>query len=205
MNTHVTPTRGDVALSVPDALTVSRIVKVNHAGEYGAIRIYSAQITVARRLFPEVVPALAEMLEHEKRHCAAFRDAMPERNSRPCRIMSLWGWGGWLLGALTAVTGQRGIWTCTAAVEEAVHRHLDDQLYFLKERDADLHEIIRSIQEEEQSHLRYAESRITSSNGMQGALRALIAGATDLVIWLSTWGASSRMARELHTARERIR
>ena len=66
-------------LSARDALTIARIVRVNHAGEYGAIRIYGAQIAVSARWYPDVVPALADMLRHEKRHCAAFFAAMPAR------------------------------------------------------------------------------------------------------------------------------
>ena len=115
-------------LSAREALTIARIVRVNHAGEYGAIRIYGAQISAARSRFPDMVPVLANMLDHEKQHCAAFFAAMPARGSRPCRVMSLWSLGGWLLGFLTALAGRQAIWICTAAVEAAVHRHLDDQL-----------------------------------------------------------------------------
>ena len=118
-------------LSRQDALTIARIVRVNHAGEFGAIRIYSAQIMVAKRFWPDCVPSLSEMLGHERTHCAAFRAAMPARRSRPCRVMQFWSWGGWLLGFVTALLGPQGIWACTAAVEAAVHRHLDDQLFFL--------------------------------------------------------------------------
>ena len=58
---------------------MARIVRVNHAGEYGAIRIYRAQISVARRLYPDIAHDLGEMLEHEIRHCAVFSAAMPAR------------------------------------------------------------------------------------------------------------------------------
>src|SRR3981189_843377 len=64
-------------ISARDALTIARIVRVNHAGEYGAIRIYSAQIGVSARRYPDVVPALTDMLQHEKKHCAAFLAALP--------------------------------------------------------------------------------------------------------------------------------
>src|SRR5215470_14330990 len=103
-------------LSAREALTVARIVRVNHAGEYGAIRIYRAQIAVARRFFPDVVDALSGMLEHEIRHCTVFSAAMPARKSRPCRLIRLWASGGALLGGLTALMGHQSIWTCTAAV-----------------------------------------------------------------------------------------
>jgi ubiquinone biosynthesis monooxygenase Coq7 len=187
-------------LSAGEGLTVARILRVNHAGEYGAIRIYGAQIAVAKRWFPDVVPALADMLGHERQHCAAFFAAMPARSSRPCRIMSLWSIGGWLLGFLTALAGRQTIWVCTAAVEAAVHRHLDDQLHFLSGRDPDLHAIILSIREEELSHLRHAEAQLGAAGPLQGKLQTAISGITDVLIWLSTWGDSTRMARELRLA-----
>jgi ubiquinone biosynthesis monooxygenase Coq7 len=188
-----------------EALTIARIVRVNHAGEYGAIRIYTAQISVCSKLYPDVVPALAGMLEHEKEHCSAFFAAMPARRSRPCRIMSFWSWGGWLLGFTTALMGRQAIWACTAAVEAAVHRHLDDQLFFLNGRDAELHRIILSIREEELSHLRHAESQLASTGYNSRMLRALISHITDILIWLSTWGDSSRMMRDLLAAQRSTR
>jgi ubiquinone biosynthesis monooxygenase Coq7 len=187
-------------ISARDALTIARIVRVNHAGEYGAIRIYTAQIGVSARRYPDVVPALADMLQHEKKHCAAFFAAMPQRQSRPCRIMSLWSWGGWLLGFATALMGRQAIWVCTAAVEAAVHRHLDDQLAFLSDRDAELHGIIVGIREEELSHLHHAESQITAFGPGGRLLRRLISDLTDALIWLSTWGDSTRMSGDLRAA-----
>jgi 3-demethoxyubiquinol 3-hydroxylase len=187
-------------VSARDALTIARIVKVNHAGEYGAIRIYGAQIGVSARRFPDVVPALTDMLRHEKQHCAAFFAAMPARRSRPCRVMPLWSWGGWLLGFFTALMGRQAIWVCTAAVEAAVHRHLDDQLAFLAGRDRELHGIIMSIREEELSHLHHAESQIASLGAGSRLLRRLISDLTEVLIWLSTWGDSTRMMGDLRRA-----
>lgn len=183
-----------------DRTTIRRILKVNHAGEYGAIRIYRAQLWIARRRYPDLVAFLTETLGHEIEHCSRFREAMPQRAARPCRIMALWGNGGLVLGFLTGLLGRRGIWVCTAAVEAAVHRHLDDQLYFLKDRDSDLYDLIKSIQIEELAHLHYAEERIGKASGRSRLLNALITASTDAVIWLSTWGDSTRMARELSAA-----
>jgi 3-demethoxyubiquinol 3-hydroxylase len=193
--------QGSKQLSPSEALTIARIVRVNHAGEFGAIRIYSAQIIVASKLYPEIVPPLTTMLGHEKIHCAKFLAAMPERNSRPCRVMTFWSWGGWWLGLLTALFGRQAIWICTAAVEAAVHRHLDDQLHFLDGRDRGLAAIIRSIREEELAHLQHAEDRIETRGGGARLLRRMITFATDAVIWLSTWGDSTRMARALRASR----
>lgn len=182
-------------------LAVARILKVNHAGEYGAIRIYRAQIWVARRLYPDAVAFLEETLGHEINHCAMFRNAMPQRAARPCRAAFLWGNGGLILGFLTALMGRQGIWICTAAVEGAVHKHLDDQLFFLRDKDPELHALIDAIQAEELHHLNYAEERIVSTSWWARWLSAFIAAATDVVIWLSTWGDSTRMARDLAAAR----
>jgi 3-demethoxyubiquinol 3-hydroxylase len=184
-------------ISPRDALTVARIVKVNHAGEYGAIRIYTAQIGVSSWRYPEAVPALADMLEHEKQHCAAFYGAMPARHARPCRVMRLWSYGGWLLGFITALFGRQAIWVCTAAVEAAVHRHLDDQLAFLAGRDSELHGIISAIREEELSHLHYAEAQIVTAAAPYRLLGGLISYTTDVLIWLSTWGDSTRLRADL--------
>jgi ubiquinone biosynthesis monooxygenase Coq7 len=203
MPSSVAPSLARFLATPRDAVTIARIVKVNHAGEYGAIRIYSAQIRIASRLYPDLVAALSEMLAHEKEHCAAFLGAMPARRSRPCRIMSLWSRGGWLLGALTALMGRQAIWACTAAVEAAVHRHLDDQLLFLGDRDPELYGIILSIQEQELSHLRHAEAHLTARGTGLSLLRQLIASVTDVLIWLSTWGDSARMASDLRLARRK--
>src|ERR1700712_5674230 len=104
------PARLSSAIDPRDALTIARIVKVNHAGEFGAIRIYSAQLLVSGWFWPDCRPALAEMLRPERNHCAIFRAAMPPRQSRACRVMHFWSCGGWLLGFFTACLGRNGIW-----------------------------------------------------------------------------------------------
>ncbi|MDO9381977.1 MAG: demethoxyubiquinone hydroxylase family protein [Hyphomicrobiaceae bacterium] len=185
-----------------DGLTIRRIVRVNHAGEYGAIRIYSAQIAVARWLWPDLVPALDTMLADEIDHCHKFFAAMPERGSRPCRIMQLWSLGGYVLGGATAVLGRRTIWVCTAAVEETVHRHLDEQMHFLARRDAGLHDVIASIRDQEFAHLTHALDQLQGmpTGATARALHRAIATITEVLIWLSTWGDSSRMTRALREA-----
>lgn len=188
-------------MKAADQLTVARILKVNHAGEYGAIRIYRAQLFMARYLYPDMIAFLEETLGHEVQHCAMFLDAMPKRGARPCRVLALWGNGGLLLGLGTALLGRQGIWICTEAVEATVHRHLDDQLFFLHARDLELHALIAGIQREELHHLHYATTRITSRPRWARLLRAAIATATEAVIWLSTWGDSTRMARDLAEAK----
>jgi len=180
-----------------DQRTIDRILKVNHAGEYGAIRIYRAQVWLARKWYPDLVPFLEETLNHEIEHCALFLNSMQNRHARPCRVMSLWGNGGLILGFVTALLGRQGVWVCTEAVESTVHKHLEDQLTFLRERDPGLHTLIKRIQSEELTHLEHATEKISSRNLWKTSLGAIIAVATEAVIWLSTWGDSRRMAKEL--------
>ena len=106
---------------------------------------------------------------------------MAPRAARPCRIMSLWSVGGWLLGFVCALLGRKAIWICTAAVEEAVHHHMDDQLQFLTTRDPDLHAIIASIRTEELSHLHHAQAHLPKQLGLPArSLTQAIAFLTDL-------------------------
>lgn len=184
------------------AITIRRILKVNHAGEFGAIRIYGAQISVARRLFPDIVPLLEVMRDDEIDHCRVFREAMPSRGAKPCRVMSLWSLGGYVLGFLTALGGRNTVWICTEAVESTVHRHLEDQLTFLVSRDFDLHSQIASIQEQELAHLHEAESNQRKRGLSHAVLVPVISRLTDLMIWLSTWGDSSWMRAEMARERE---
>lgn len=180
-----------------DKRTTARILTVNHAGEAGAIRIYQAQIFVCRRLHRELLPFLEETLAHEIEHKTLFRNAMPSRRARPCRTLWLWGLGGSILGFVTAVLGKNMVWVCTEAVEETVHKHLEDRLFFLDGKDDALATLIRSIQEEELSHLHHAKREISARNPLTNIVSAIIALSTEIVIWLSTQGDSAKMARAI--------
>jgi len=175
-----------------DQRTIARILKVNHAGEFGAIRIYRAQLWVARRRQPDLVSFLSETLTHEIAHCQHFLDAMPERQTRPCAAMPLWGLGGSLLGLLTGLIGRNAVMACTRAVEHTVHRHLEEQIHFLAGKDEPLRALIANIQVEENTHLAYANRHLQPS-ALNAPLEAIIVLSTEIVIWLSTQGAVSRM------------
>ncbi|ESQ75665.1 demethoxyubiquinone hydroxylase family protein [Asticcacaulis sp. AC402] len=176
--------------------TIARILKVNHAGEFGAIRIYRAQLWAARRWQPSLITFLTETLSHEIDHCGKFLKAMQERKARPCTAMWLWGIGGYVLGLATAAMGVNAVMACTKAVEQTVHRHLDAQIRYLSGRDEPLRDIILAIQVEENAHLSHAVAHLRPSL-LNGPLEAVIVAATEAVIWLSTQGAVSRMEHEL--------
>lgn len=180
-----------------NALTVRRILKVNHAGEFGAIRIYNAQLAFARRFYPDIVPTLTEMRDDEIEHCRLFLGAMPDRNARPCRVMAFWSLGGYVLGFATALMGRNMIWVCTEAVEATVHRHLEHQKAFLRQRDLELHDLIGSIQEQELAHLQHAVGQQPRQGLVRAVTLPVIGLVTESLIWLSTWGDSSAMRGEI--------
>lgn len=172
---------------------IRRILRVNHAGEHGAVAIYSTQLANARRERPDLVSWLEETLSHEERHRQLFRDAMPTRSAKPCRMMFVWSFGGAMLGALTAACGRTGIYVCTAAVERTVHRHLVEQIAFLDRTDAPLAQIVRDILVEEDQHLAHAEAHHNARGFFAQALSAIVSGATELLIFVSTRGDSLRL------------
>lgn len=178
-------------------ISVARIAKVNHAGEYGAIRIYGAQILVSKWFFKDLVKPLSELRSHEIIHCNLFMNAMSERSTRPCRIMPLWSWGGWVLGFICALLGRRMIWACTEVVEDTVHHHMGAQIHYLKDRDTDLCEIISTIRAEEEGHLDLAKINLGQKTRFEHFAQRPIRLAINAAIWCSTWGDASRMNREL--------
>jgi ubiquinone biosynthesis monooxygenase Coq7 len=174
-------------------VTVGRILRVNHAGEYGAIRIYDAQIAVARLLNPGVAEFLTETLSHERQHLKLFLDLMPARGTRPCGAMPLWGIGGTLLGLATGLLGTNAIMACTEAVERVVHAHLEKQIEWIGARDPELTDAVASVRDQEIGHLEGARDRKTSSGAFVLSVDRFVASMTWLLIWCSTYGALSRM------------
>lgn len=115
---------------------------------------------------------------------------MPTRAAKPCRMMFVWSFGGAALGTLTALCGRTGVFVCTAAVERTVHRHLVEQIAFLEHADPPLAQIVREILVEEDAHLAHAESHHNPDGLFARLLGALVSGATELLIFLSTRGDS---------------
>jgi 3-demethoxyubiquinol 3-hydroxylase len=166
--------------------SVDQILRVDHAGECGAIRIYRSQIAVARWLHPECVEDLSRMLEHELRHFRTFDSLLKGRGIRPCYALPLWMIGGWMLGSFTAILGRRAIWVCTAAIENTVNQHLDHQVAALSTTDPEALAAVESIRRDEEEHEDHALKHGGEGRGLYRALRVLVKGATGLAIWLST-------------------
>lgn len=185
-----------------DERLVRRILRVNHAGEHGAVSIYGVQLKHMSAHTVDIEAWLAETLEHERTHRAAFREAMQPRSAKPCRALGVWSVGGWFLGSVTAMLGRTGVMACTAAVERTVHGHLQDQIAFLRRCDADLATLVEQIQVEELSHLAYAEANLKPGSLLARSLSVVIAYATEILIAISTRGDSIRLRRTLRRTAE---
>jgi ubiquinone biosynthesis monooxygenase Coq7 len=166
--------------------SVNQMLRVDHAGERGAISIYTAQIFVSRLLHRECVPALQEMLVHERRHFQTFQSLLDARGVRHCYALTFWAVGGLLLGTLTALMGERAIWVCTSAIENTVNEHLEHQVRFLAESDVEALVAVESIRRDELAHEIHAIEHGGRSNGLYRILHDLVRGVTSFAIWLST-------------------
>lgn len=161
-----------------------RYLKVDHAGEHGAICIYTGQIAVARIFFPDLVPELTEFLSDERRHRAIFGAELERRRIRRCKSYWLCGAGGLVLGVVTGLMGRSAVSVTTVAVENVVLTHLERQLSTLTGIDSEAVSAISAIVSEERRHRDDAANRIASVNAWKGVLTPLVSGATEAVIWL---------------------
>jgi ubiquinone biosynthesis monooxygenase Coq7 len=119
----------------PSAADVAeRMIRVDHAGEYGATRIYAGQLAVLGR------GAKGELIRHmqaqEQVHLRTFNDMIADRRVRPTAMLPFWHLAGFALGAVTAAMGEKAAMACTVAVEEAIDAHYAAQLETIGELEA---------------------------------------------------------------------
>ena len=129
------------------------MIRVDHAGEYGATRIYQGQIAVLDALSGDArtLAAIRRMAEQEKRHLERFDRMVNERRVRPTALSPVWDIAGFALGAATALLGSRAAMACTAAVEEVIDQHYARQLERL-DSDPELKAAVASFREDEIAH-----------------------------------------------------
>ena len=129
---------------------VSRAIRVDHAGEYGARRIYEGQLAVLGRT--RFGPMLEHMKAQEQVHLDTFARLIGERRVRPTALLPLWHAAGFALGAATAMLGHRAAMACTVAVEEAIDEHYRAQAEALGDDEAPLRNNIEKFRAEELEH-----------------------------------------------------
>ena len=133
---------------------VAEMLRVDHAGEFGATRIYEGQRAVFSRLpgARKIAAQLAEQEADEAVHKAAFDKLLLERKVRPTLLGPIWGAAGFVLGVVTALMGEKAAHACTAAVEEVIEDHYREQIEELGDHEPELSAMIRQFREEEIAH-----------------------------------------------------
>ncbi len=136
----------------PGADPTEAMIRVDHAGEYGAARIYAGQLAVMGGRSP-VAPAIGRMKAQEARHLAVFDDLIVKRRVRPTLLHPLWHVAGYALGVGTALLGPQAAMACTVAVETEIDRHYQAQRDALGDHgDPELAGHIAEFQAEEVEH-----------------------------------------------------
>lgn len=126
------------------------MLRVDHAGEYGARRIYAGQLAVLKD--HACADEIRHMAEQEDVHLDAFNRLLPERGVRPSMLQPFWHVAGYALGAATAMMGPRAAMACTVAVEEVISQHYDRQIATLPAHEGELKAMLQTFRDEEQAH-----------------------------------------------------
>lgn len=161
------------------------LLRVNQAGEHGAVRIYQGQLAVLGE--SSVAPELKHMAEQEKEHKRVFDDLIVQNKVRPTLLSPLWHVAGFALGAATALMGKRAAMACTVAVEEVIDDHYQEQLDELKktEDQKDLVDIIEKFQAEELEHRDLALEKEAKKFVGYGPLSMGVKAISKASIWLA--------------------
>lgn len=136
------------------ARRLREILRVDHAGELGAVHIYRGQRAVFERAAGRagITERLAEMQQHEAEHLAAFDRMLTEKRVRPTLLAPLWRAGGFAMGAATALMGERAAHACTEAVESVIEKHYADQVEEVQGREPELAADLARFRDEELAH-----------------------------------------------------
>jgi ubiquinone biosynthesis monooxygenase Coq7 len=131
---------------------IEAMIRVDHAGEYGAVRIYEGQLAVLKRRGSAKVETIQHMADQEQRHLKAFDRLVNERRVRPTALEPVWRVAGFALGAATAAMGEKAAFACTAAVEEVIDEHYAAQIAQLEGKDERLKATVEDFRADEAAH-----------------------------------------------------
>jgi len=162
---------------------VERVLRVDHAGEYGAKRIYEGQLAVLGDT--PVGAAIREMADNEAEHLAWFEQKMNEEGVRPTALHPLWHVAGYALGATTALMGPRAAMACTVAVEEAIDEHYRRQETALGPRERSLKTVIERFHADELAHRDAALAHEAQQAPGYRAMTLAIKAGCRAAIWLA--------------------
>ena len=167
--------------------TLEEIIRVDHAGERGAIKIYEGQL-LALKTFKQnasLKRKIEEMKEHEREHYEYFDNEIKKRNIQPTKLLPLWDLMGVTLGFGTAMLGERAAMLCTASVEEVIDGHYKDQTYKLREDEEELKKKIIKFRQDELDHKDIAYESGATKKGLYSVLDKVIKTSSRIAIAIS--------------------
>jgi len=166
---------------------IEEFIRVDHAGERGAIKIYEGQLLALKTFKQDEVlkKQIEEMKEHEKEHYDYFDKELQKRDISPTKFLPLWDLLGVTLGFGTAMLGKKATMLCTASVEEVIGDHYQNQTYKLEDDEKKLKEKILKFRDDELNHKDIAYDGGATKKGLYGILDKVIKTSSRIAITIS--------------------
>ena len=166
---------------------VEEFIRVDHAGERGAVKIYEGQLLALNTLVKNesLKKTIEEMKVHEMEHCQFFENEIRERNIKPTKFLPLWDLLGVGLGFGSTLLGKKAAMLCTASVEEVIDKHYQDQIDQLESDEKDLKSKIIKFREDELHHKDIAYEQGASKKGLYSIMDKIIKTGSKIAINIS--------------------
>ena len=166
---------------------VEEFIRVDHAGERGAIKIYEGQLLALNTFVrdDDLKKTIQEMKTQEKEHCNYFENEIKRRNIKPTKLMPLWDLLGVGLGFGSTLLGKKAAMLCTASVEEVIDEHYEKQINQLKPDEKKLKEKITKFRQDELHHKDIAYEKGATKKGLYGILNKVIKTGSKIAINIS--------------------
>ena len=166
---------------------IEEFIRVDHAGERGAIKIYEGQLLALNTFIKneELKKTIEEMKEHEKEHFEYFENEIKKRNIKPTKLLPIWDLLGVGLGFGTTILGKKAAMLCTASVEEVIQEHYADQIKQLEVDEKKLKDKITKFREDELDHKNIAYEEGATKEGPYSILDKVIKTSSKIAIRIS--------------------
>jgi len=166
---------------------IEEFIRVDHAGERGAIKIYEGQLLALNTLIKneELKKKIEEMQIHEREHCDYFEQEIKRRNIKPTKLLPLWDLLGVGLGFGSTLLGKKAAMLCTASVEEVIDKHYQNQINQLQNDEKKLKSKIIKFREDEIHHKDIAYKEGATKDGLYSVLDRIIKTGSKIAISIS--------------------
>ena len=166
---------------------VEEFIRVDHAGERGAIKIYEGQLLALNTLVKndDLKKKIEEMQVHEREHCDFFEKEIKKRNINPTKFLPIWDLLGVGLGFGSTLLGKRAAMLCTASVEEVIDKHYLNQINQLGPEEKDLKKKITKFRDDELNHRNIAYEKGASKKGLYSIMDKIIKTGSKIAIRIS--------------------